>query len=123
MFRSISFVARLAASAALLLPLTARVATADDCPCREPSVMHKHCSSCGHTREGNHGLTHYPEASYWASGDAHVRSGALDRPGCCDSGSRYVAPSPWAYRSIAPYSHHYHSFCGDSYGECFDCRN
>jgi hypothetical protein len=89
---------------------------------REPKLSHVFCDHCRYTRESNHGLLHYPNATYWTSGDAIDHWGASGR---ASFGSYDVAPSPWAYRSITPYPHHYRASYGDSYGwnDCYDCRN
>jgi hypothetical protein len=109
-------------AAVLLVPGAAAVASASDCCCSgsEHSYLHGHGQV--YSREANHGLMHYPHATYWGSGDGQERWGAADHPGYSPT---KVAPSPWAYHSITPYARHYHFFYGSSYGwgGCFDCRN
>ena len=119
MFHSMRSIARLAASAVLLACVFPMWAAASDCTCGECGPCH---GGSVYSRAANHGLIHYPHATYWGSGDTHNPWGALDAPACF---SRGIAPSPWAYSTIAPYSHQYHFFYGESYGrgDCFDCRN
>jgi hypothetical protein len=116
---------RLAASGVLLFAFNLSVAAAADHWRREPTVSHWYHKSGRYTRESNHGLIHYPTATYWASGSY---SNSVNRWGYNDmSGySSYdVAPSPWAYQSIAPYKHQYHPTNGTGYfaTDSCDCRN
>lgn len=103
--------------AVFLFCFTSPLAGAGECLCREPRLPHGRCPSCGSLREADHGLIHYPNASYWASGTplSEWAGGAH-----CHSFTP-AAPSPWAYHSIAPYAAHYHFFYGDS--DWLDCRN
>jgi hypothetical protein len=116
---------RLTTSGVWLFAFNLSAASAGDHLRREPTMSHWSQSSGRYTREANHGLIHYPTTTYWASGshlDSVDRWDATDTP----SYSSYdVAPSPWAYWSIAPYKHQYHSFNGTGYfsSDCCDCRN
>ena len=96
-------------------------------PYREPTLAQKHGASQVYSREADHTLLYYPNVTYWTSDDAMTRWDNDLTTGCACHGypSRDIAPSPWAYHSIAPYSRHYNKSHGDSYGwdADFDCRN
>jgi hypothetical protein len=117
--------ASLATSGVFLFAFNLSIASAGDPGRRELTMSHWPSHSGRYTRETNHGLIHYPCATYWASGDL---DNSVDRWDASDtpSYSGYdITPSPWAYRSIAPYRHQYHSFDGTGFcaSECYDCRN
>lgn len=122
MFRWLPLVGRLTAFVVVLVSLTPSFAVADDCLCREPHHSSGHRGHHTYAREADHGLIHYPHVTYWGSGDREVRWGALD---CPSYSTDKIAPSPWAYSTIAPYARHYHFSYGSSYGwgDCLDCRN
>jgi hypothetical protein len=124
MFRFSQSIARVAASSVFLFAFNLNVAMAGDQFRREPTMSHLSCKSCRYTRETNHGLIHYPCATYWTSGDAIDHWGNIDSPASGYS-SHDITPSPWAYRTIAPYAHQYRSFNGTGFGAsgCYDCRN
>ena len=123
MFRSCLVLARLAAATISLVSIFPTSAGASDHFRREPNLSRGQCDSCRYSRETNHSLIHYPSVTYWTSGDALDR---WDNDSCQPGYSTgLIAPSPWAYRSIAPYAHHYRFSYGESYGwgNCVDCRN
>ena len=116
---------RITSGSVILFAFHLSIASAGDHWRREPTTSQLSSRSCRYTREANHGLIHYPNVTYWTSG---ATPGDVDRWDANDSpaSSSYdVAPSPWAYRSIAPYRHQYYSSEGTGYfiGDCCDCRN
>src|SRR5262245_3162202 len=116
---------RLMAPGVVLFAFNLSVASAGDHFRTEPTLSHWSRGHSRYTREVNHGLIHYPTATYWTSGNP-IES--VDRWDATDAPTYFsydVTPSPWAYRSIAPYKHQYHSFNGTGFissGGC-DCRN
>jgi hypothetical protein len=115
----------LAKSGVILFAFNLSLVSAGEHLRREPSLTHWFRKPARYTRETNHGLLHYPTASYWAAGSA---TNSVDRWDATDIPSQFsydVAPSPWAYRSIAPYKHHYHPANGTGYwlNDGCDCRN
>jgi hypothetical protein len=117
--------ARLAASGVFLFAFNLSIAAAGDHTRREPTFSHWASKWRRYTRETSHGLIQYPCTTYWASGDA---TNSIDRWDVTDRptySSYDITPSPWAYRTIAPYRHQYHSFDGTGFcaSECYDCRN
>jgi hypothetical protein len=118
MYGSLLYLARLTCRVVVLLSATTSLAKGEDCSWR----CSGHRWHRSYSREANHGLIHFPGATYWGSGDTRNRWDAGQTAGYP---TKPIAPSPWAYRSIAPYSAHYHFHYGDSYGwdGCFDCRN
>jgi hypothetical protein len=125
MFQPCACFAHFAASAVILFAFNLSVASAGDHLRREPTTSRWHSKWGRYTRETNHGLVRYPCATYWVSGDfanSVDRWDASDKP----SYSSYdITPSPWAYHTIAPYRHQYHSFDGTGFcvSDCYDCRN
>ena len=113
--------ARLAASAVLLITVMHPIASASDRGCRESGRTHRLFNWSRYQREADHGLIRYPIAAYWWSGESKEWSDA-ETPG---TGSQQIAPSPWSYNSIAPFASQYHFFYGTSYGpnEPHDCSN
>ncbi len=124
MIRSCLTLARLAAATVSLATVLCASTLAGDHLHREPTFSKGHCRGCRYTRETNHGLIHYPCATYWASGDA---ANSVDRWDTTDRptySSYEITPSPWAFSSIAPYTHQFHSSSiGTGWGDCGDCRN
>jgi len=112
--------ARLVATIFVLLSVSPPRAMAGDHSRQEPRPFRGKCASCPYSRETNHGYLHYGCTTYWASGDI-VNTG--DATGSPSAYTQAIPPSPWAYRSIAPYSVHYHSRNGTGWCESFDCRN
>ncbi len=119
MLRARQLLARLAASIFVLLSFNPNAATAGDLR-QEPRPFRGKCASCPYYPETNHGHLHYGCTTYWASG-AIVNTG--DAGGSPSAFTQGIAPSPWSYRSIAPYSFHYHSRDGMGWCETYDCRN
>jgi hypothetical protein len=125
MLCSRSFLARLATSSVILFAFKLNVASAGDHMRREPSTSHWASKHSPYSRETTHGLIQYPCVTYWANGEY---TNSLDRwngDGNPGYSSYDITPSPWAYRTVAPYRHQYHSFNGTGYcvSECGDCRN
>jgi hypothetical protein len=112
--------ARVAPSVFVLVSLLPNAVAAGDQLHREPRPFRGKCASCPRYRETNHGHLHYGCTSYWASGDIVSIGDATGAPSAFMQG---IAPSPWAYRSIAPYSFHYQSREGLGWCESYDCRN
>src|SRR5262245_14199286 len=114
-----------AASSVFLFAFNLSVAPAAEHLRREPTWSHWSWKSGRYTREINHGYIHYPGVTYWASGDLVNSVDRWDATDIPAYGDADITPSPWAYHSIAPYRHQYHSFNGTGYcyGECSDCRN
>jgi hypothetical protein len=114
--------ARLSVPAVLLITLMPHTAAASERNCHESRVLHRLFHGPALQRAADHGLVHYPNATYWRSGDTNEPSGEDAVP--ASPGTR-IAPSPWAYHSIAPLGSQYHHFYGSSYGqgETPDCRN
>src|SRR5262245_33912381 len=117
--------ARITTGSVILFAFHLNIASAGDHWRREPTTSHVSWKAGRYTREANHGYIHYPNASYWTS---EATPGEVDRWDATDTPSFFsydVAPSPWAYRSIAPYRHQYYSSEGTGYymGDCCDCRN
>lgn len=115
--------AQITTGSVFLFAFHLNIASAGDHWRREPTV--NHTWSGRYTREASHGLIHYPTTTYWMSGST---PGEVDRwdPTDMPTYSSYdIAPSPWAYRSIAPYRHQYYSAEGTGYcfSGCCDCRN
>jgi hypothetical protein len=116
---------RLTASGVVLFAFNSSLASAGDHFRREPAISHWSHHTGRYTREVDHGLIHYPTATYWASGIPVEPVDRWDATGTPQAFSYDITPSPWAYRFIAPYKHQYHSFDGTGYfsSECYDCRN